>query len=220
MQELQRIDPGAASVGQIHAQAIESLRELEAELSHYAERVETDPVRLRQVEERLNLVQSLKRKYGSSVAEVMAFGEEAQRKLTALESRDAELERLNEALKKLESELHQAGAALSALRHKLVPSLSKSVAKELAALRFLQSQFDIALQSEPAVASGQIPSTGFDRIEFQFAPNPGEPLRPLRAIASSGEMARVMLALKKSRTVASVRDRFLRPPQKITGSQQ
>src|SRR4029079_1511042 len=105
MQELQRIDPEAASLSQLQAQFTESLRELERALSHYAEKVDVDPTRLQQLEERLNLLQSLKRKYGSSLAEVIAFGEEAQRKLLALEQRDGEIERLDTALKKLETEI-------------------------------------------------------------------------------------------------------------------
>jgi DNA repair protein RecN (Recombination protein N) len=198
LQELQRIDPGAASFSQIHTQLLDSVRELESELSRYAEKVEVDPARLQQVEERLNLLQSLKRKYGSSLAEVIAFGEEARLKLFALEQRDVELERINSSLSQIEIELRQIGTALSAQRRKLIPTLSKAVARELKVLGFAQSHFDILLASDAdsAIASGQFSTTGFDTIEFQFAPNPGEPPHPLRAIASSGEMARVMLALK------------------------
>jgi DNA repair protein RecN (Recombination protein N) len=198
LQELQRIDPAAASLSQIHSQLLDSLRELESELSHYAEKVEVDPARLQQVEERLNLLQSLKRKYGSSLAEVIAFGEEARQKLSALEQRDVELDRINASLKQVETQLRDVGTALSAQRRKLIPTLSKAVGRELKALGFAQSHFDVLLASDTdsTIASGQFSTSGFDKIEFQFAPNPGEPPRPLRAIASSGEMARVMLALK------------------------
>ena len=159
---------------------------------------ELDPGRLQELEERLNLLQSLKRKYGSTLADVIAFGEEAARKLASLEQRDAELGRLNAELKQLEAAILRAGQELSARRKKLIPQLSRAVAKQLAALGFKQSHFDVALASEAHPSA-----TGFDTIEFQFAPNPGEPPRPLRAIASSGEMARVMLALK---TVLAVED--------------
>jgi DNA repair protein RecN (Recombination protein N) len=198
LQELERIDPAANSFVQMHAPWLESLRELEGALSHYTDKLEVDPARLRQVEDRLNLLQSLKRKYGSSLAEVMTFGDQARRKLLSLEQRDVKIERINASLRTLESDLLQIGNALSAQRRKLIPTLSKAASRELSALGFAQSYFDVAIVSDAdaAIASGQFGSTGFDKIEFQFAPNRGEPPRPLRAIASSGELARVMLALK------------------------
>jgi DNA repair protein RecN (Recombination protein N) len=219
LQELQRVDAGAANLVELHAQAAGSWRELQSELSRYAEKVDVDPARLAELEERLNLIHSLKRKYGASLAEVIAFGDEAKQKLAQLESRDAELARLNAALEKLDAELSGAGKKLSAARKKVIPQLAKAVGKQLEDLGFRQSKFDVAIQSVAADVSRLKPSseivnqrseidqsrltpaatikqTGFDEIEFQFAPNPGEPARPLRAIASSGEMARVMLALK------------------------
>jgi DNA repair protein RecN (Recombination protein N) len=189
--ELQRVDAGAENLVALHAQAGETLRELQTELSRYADKVDVDPARLTEVEERLNLIHSLKRKYGSTLAEVIAFGDEAKTKLQSLESRDVELARLNAALEKLDSEILSAGKKLSAARKKVIPQLAKAVSKQLEDLGFKESKFDVAISAvmQPS-ASGQ------DEIEFQFAPNPGEPAKPLRAIASSGEMARVMLALK------------------------
>jgi DNA repair protein RecN (Recombination protein N) len=200
LHDLQRIDPGAASLAALHDQAVGALRELQGELSHYTDRVELDPARLRQLEDRLNLLQSLKRKYGSTLAEVMAFVDDAQRKLQSLEQRDTELARLNAEIAKLDAEIARAGQDLSARRRKLIPQLSKAVVKQLGALGFKQSHFDVAMTSLPAAGApppaSRLTPHGLDTIEFQFAPNPGEPPRPLRAIASSGEMARVMLALK------------------------
>jgi len=188
--ELQRVDTGAQHLVKQHAQAAESLRELQNAVSHYVDRVEVDPARLAELEERLNLLHTLKRKYGSSLAEVIAFGDEARQKLNALESRDAELLRLNAAQEKLATELATAGKKLTAARKKLIPQLAKAASQQLEDLGFKQGKFDVALAPAEPSNSGQ------DAIEFQFAPNPGEPARPLRAIASSGEMARVMLALK------------------------
>jgi DNA repair protein RecN (Recombination protein N) len=208
--ELQRVDAGATNLVELHAQAGGTLRELQTGLSRYADKVDVDPARLAEVEERLNLIHSLKRKYGATLAEVIAFGDEAQQKLSALESRDAELARLNAALEQLDAEILAAGKKLSAARKKVIPPLAKAVGKQLEDLGFKQSKFDVALKpltrpsatlspsdgERDGVRGAQFSSTGFDEIEFQFAPNPGEPARPLRAIASSGEMARVMLALK------------------------
>ena len=80
IQELQRIDAGAANLGAMHEQAIETLRELQHELSNYADRLELDPARLRELDERITLLQSAKRKYGPNLADVIAFGEEAKTK--------------------------------------------------------------------------------------------------------------------------------------------
>jgi len=189
--ELQRVDAGATSLVELHGQASETLRELQSAISHYADKVDVDPARLAELEERLNLLQTLKRKYGATLAEVIAFGDEAKQKLQALESRDAELARLNAALEKLNAEIIGAGKKLSAARKKVIPQLAKAVGKQLADLGFKQSKFDVAI-----MAAAEPSSSGLDVIEFQFAPNLGEPAKPLRAIASSGEMARVMLALK------------------------
>jgi DNA repair protein RecN (Recombination protein N) len=213
--ELQRVDTGAANLVELHAQAGETLRELQNELSHYADKVDVDPARLAELEERLNLIHSLKRKYGSTLAEVIAFGDETKQKLQALESRDAELARINAALEKLDAEILSAGKKLSAARKKVIPQLAKAVSRQLEDLGFKQGKFDVEIKTETSLTpspqssprgtnstenslrpSRSLRETGLDEIEFQFAPNPGEPAKPLRAIASSGEMARVMLALK------------------------
>jgi DNA repair protein RecN (Recombination protein N) len=193
--ELHRIDPGAARLVDLHEQATANLRELQTELARYADKVDVDPARLLELEERLNLLNSLKRKHGPTLMDVAAFGEEARRKLLNLESRDAALARLNVELKVLDEELMSAGRQLSTRRSKVIPKLSKAASTQLADLGFKQSRLDVQLTSDLAGvhAAG---ASGFDTIEFQFAPNPGEPARPLRAIASSGELARVMLALK------------------------
>jgi DNA repair protein RecN (Recombination protein N) len=203
LQELQRLDPAAAPLAELHTQAVGTLRELQAALSRYAEKVDVDPARLAELEERLDLIHSLKRKYGATLAEVIGFGEEAKRKLQSLEGRDAELVRINADLGKVDAEILKTGQSLSTRRKKIIPQLAKAVGKQLENLGFKQSQFDVAIsevgssRGDDRTAQHAVPaSSGFDEIEFQFAPNPGEPAKPLRAIASSGEMARVMLALK------------------------
>jgi len=195
LQNLLRIDPGAADLAASHEQAASSLGELQTALRRYADAIEVDPARLREMEERLNLLQSLKRKYGATLADVIAFGADAAQQLAALEQRDAELARINATVKQTLSQLAAAGAGLSALRRAAIPRLAKAAAIQLRDLGFRQSHFEIAIQTHDAAASAPRAS-GLDEIEFLFAPNAGEPPRPLRAIASSGEMSRVMLALK------------------------
>ncbi len=205
LQELRRIDAAAEPLLALHEQAAGALRELQGEISHYVDGVDVDPARLQQLEERLNLLHSLKRKYGPSLAGVIRFGEEAATKLRQLEERDAELARLNAELANLETELWRAGGELSAQRSEVAPRLARAVAKQLADLGFQQSRLDIAITStapadklnqQTATTGASFTATGLDTVEFLFGPNPGEPARPLRAIASSGEMARVMLAIK------------------------
>jgi DNA repair protein RecN (Recombination protein N) len=192
LRELHRIDGSAETLVAMQEQATGILQELQHALSNYSERLELDPARLRELEERINFLQGLKRKYGASIAEVLQFGVEAQRKLEVLEGRDAELERMNSEIASLEKAIRESAAELSARRHKTAPNLSKAVTRQLAALGFTQSHFEVAITTEKEMWT----QAGFDSVEFQFAPNPGEPPRPLRAIASSGELARVMLALK------------------------
>ena len=191
LQEMQRLDASVTHLAGLQEQSLASAAELLAELERYGESLQVDDERMAQVEERLNLIHSLKRKYGRSITEILAFGEAAQLRLKALESHEAELGRLEAEIDACEKQIRSLGSELTRDRLNSIPRLSKAVAEELSALGFKQSSFDIALvHSEHATA------TGFDTAEFQFAPNPGEPARPLRAIASSGELARVMLALK------------------------
>ncbi|HXS68397.1 MAG TPA: AAA family ATPase, partial [Candidatus Polarisedimenticolia bacterium] len=124
LQELQRIDPGAAEVASQHEQAVSALRDLQAGLSHYVDKVDVNPERLQELEERLNLLHTLKRKYGPTLADVIAFGDEATQKLQSLEQRDEELARLNAALAKIDSEILRVGKDLSAKRKKIIPQLA------------------------------------------------------------------------------------------------
>lgn len=199
MRELGALDPGAHSMRALHDQASAMLQELQQEIRHYVDRIEIDPDRLRELDERLDLIQGLKRKYGRSVGEVLGFGREAFDRLAQLEGREIELERLQVALGQVDVELAEAGAELTRRRRTVIPRFCGAVAGQLADLGFQQSQFDAALTRVELAAAGadaMPPGSGWDRVEFLFSPNPGEPARALRTIASSGEMARVMLALK------------------------
>jgi DNA repair protein RecN (Recombination protein N) len=216
LQELQRVDPGAASLSALHEQMLASLNELHSALSGYSDSIELEPARLQELEDRINVLQSLKRKYGGSLEAVLVFGAEAGQKLAALENRDAELARLNVEIQKIETDLWRAGNKLSERRREAAPKLAKKMRAQLSDLGFKQSSFDVLIstlspntgenstenqltaqsRNGSNAPSTSFNSSGLDTIEFQFAPNPGEPARPLRAIASSGELARVMLALK------------------------
>jgi DNA repair protein RecN (Recombination protein N) len=192
LQEIQKMDSSAAPLLAIHEQAVGALQELQRETAAYAERLEIDPLRYQELEDRLNLLQGLKRKYGSTASEILAFAEKARHKLTQLEQHDVQLIQLDQQLEQLQKEMLPLATELSTQRRKLAPKLCKAVIRQLTDLGFKQSQFEITTDTKP----GSFTASGCDTIEFQFAPNPGEPAHPLRAIASSGELARVMLGLK------------------------
>ena len=145
------------------------------------------------LEQRVSLFETLKRKYGGSIAEVIEFGRRAAERMQKIEGRDAELERLTKEIEKVRGQMNRAGDALRKLRAKAAPKLSETIRKNLADLGFRQSEFEAKLSTldEPR-------ASGFDSVELLFSPNPGEPLKPLRAIASSGEISRLMLAIKSA----------------------
>lgn len=207
LHDLVRLDRAGQSLADLHAQVAESLEELKSETARYADKLELDPARLLDLEQRMNMLHGLKRKYGSTVAEIIAAGETSKARLATLEKREEGLARIQSELDELANAALNTGRELSSKRARLLGVLSTAVAGQLADLGFAQSPFEAAMtsvtdedfQNDPAKAT----MTGLDSVEFQFSPNRGEPLRPLRSIASSGELARVMLALK---TVLAAQD--------------
>jgi DNA repair protein RecN (Recombination protein N) len=191
LQALQRLDGGASALLAAHEQAAGAWTELQTALRRHADTVEVDPARLTQLEQRLDLIHSLRRKYGATLADVIAFGTNAEAKLQQLATREADLTRLNGELEELRRETAKVGGELSAQRRKAIPKLAKAAVQQLQDLGFQRCHFGVALRGAETLTS-----SGMDEVDFQFAPNAGEPARPLRAIASSGEISRVMLALK------------------------
>lgn len=189
--ELHRLDPASAALTAQSSALFEGLQEFSRDLDRYTASSECDPAQLAVIEARLDLIQSLKRKYGATVAEVIAFGEKAAARLAELRNREAHEAGLSGQIAAAESSLLETGAKLSAARKAAAPRLAKRVKSHLADLGFAKSGFSIAL--DPLDSPGPL---GLESPEFLFSPNPGEPERPLRAIASSGEISRVMLALK------------------------
>jgi DNA repair protein RecN (Recombination protein N) len=137
------------------------------------------------------LLQSLKRKYGGTIEEVMARGEQAAKDLEDIETRGEKIVALEKKQSAASARAVKLAKALSAARNKAAPALAKAVTKELRELGFLRAEFGVRLE-----ALDESRHLGAELAEFEFAPNPGEPAKPLRAIASSGEISRVMLALK------------------------
>ena len=193
LRDLGRLDERAVGHREKLEQLGSGLDSFLSELRDYAESIEVDAGELTQLEERLNLIGILRRKYGPGVAEVLARGEESARQLELLsslhESKAAAEDRLKAALKKLLN----AAAILGERRSSAATRLASIVSSELADLGFNQAGFEILLEPQ-----GEPGPEGSEMAEFRFAPNPGEPFQPLRAIASSGEISRVMLAIKSA----------------------
>jgi len=193
LRELERIDGSIGQFSSAHAASVVELSEIARALSAYAEKLDLDPQQLAALEQRVSLFETLKRKYGGSIAEVIAFGERATERMRKIEGRDMELERLAKEIENVRAQMNRAGEALHKLRVKAAPKLSENIRRNLRDLGFRQSEFEAKLSAleEPR-------PNGFDSAELLFSPNPGEPLRPLRAIASSGEISRLMLAIKSA----------------------
>src|SRR3989441_1663156 len=193
LRELEKIDSSIAQFSSAHATSVVELSEISRALSSYAEKLDLDPQQLAALEQRVSLFETLKRKYGGSIAEVIAFGERAAERMRKIEGRDAELERLGKEIENIRAQMNRAGEALRKLRAKAAPKLSENIRRNLRDLGFRQSEFEAKL-----TALDEPRPNGFDSVELLFSPNPGEPLKPLRAIASSGESSRLMLAIKSA----------------------
>jgi DNA repair protein RecN (Recombination protein N) len=193
LRELEKLDPAMATPANAHEGAVVELSEIARDLSRYAENLDLDPEQLAALEQRVSLFESLKRKYGGTIADVIAFGERADERMRKIEGRDEELQRLANEIATHTVELRRTGDTLRKLRAKAAPKLSEMVRRNLRDLGFKQSQFETRLgeTQNPRPA-------GFDTVELLFSPNPGEPLKPMRAIASSGEISRLMLAIKSA----------------------
>lgn len=193
LRDLERLDPKIAeSLGGFESALLE-LEELERVLQDYAGGLEFDPAEVSEMERRIDLLENLKRKYGRSVEDVIEYHARARGRLEKFEHREEELERLEADVARARERLDAAGARLTKKRRAAAPKLAKEIAGHLDDLGFKQSVFHAPLETakEPRAA-------GFESVDFLFAPNPGEPEKPLRVVASSGEMSRVMLAIKSA----------------------
>lgn len=191
--EMTRLDVTATALSDRAGALLEEVRDLASEAAAYAERVDEDPATLAAMEARLDAIESLKRKYGSTVEEILAFRDSAADRLGSLTHREARRDGLDAEIAAARKVLDQEAGALGTLRRKAAPKLADAVRRHLNDLGFLKAGFEIRLDALPEPGP-----EGVENVEFVFSPNPGEPSQPLRAIASSGEISRVMLALKTS----------------------
>jgi DNA repair protein RecN (Recombination protein N) len=193
VEELARYDARFGDAAQQLASARATVGDVSSTLRDYAEAIDASPERLAEIEDRLALLDRLKRKYGPTVADVIAFGEDVGRKLTEVEDRDEILKTLRANLEAAAREYQRAASALSAERRTAAAKLAKLAETQINSLA-MKVRFEVAVTSNESDLAWS--SAGWDQVEYRIATNPGEPLKPLAEIASGGEMSRVMLALK------------------------
>lgn len=191
LKELERLDDTAAEFLRSHEVATVELEELERSLVSYQTQVDIDPQTLGRMEERLNLLQSLQRKYRREEANLIELANELRVRLENFDRREEVLTEIDRKIGASLKQLKRSAETLSKFRIQAAAKLAEEIRRHLKDLGFKQANFDIQFEpgSEPR-------SFGLEMVDFLFAPNPGEPLKPLRAIASSGEISRVMLAIK------------------------
>jgi DNA repair protein RecN (Recombination protein N) len=190
---LEKLDPQSADFSTAHTNAVVELTETAENLRRYMENLELDEEQLQQLEDRINTIETLKRKYGGTVESVLAMHERAANRLAKIENREGEVRQVQEQIAEARKALQAIGKELSAAREKAAPRLAGDIAGQLRDLGFKKSGFEIRL-----LPVEKPRGTGFETAEFLFAPNPGEAAKPLKSIGSSGEMSRVMLALKSA----------------------
>jgi DNA repair protein RecN (Recombination protein N) len=195
LEDLARFDSRFGALAQSLAGARVTIEEAALELRKYLDRLEANPDRLGQIEDRLALVEKLKRKYGSSIEQVIAFGEQVGAQLAELESSEDSIRRIEAEQQKLAAEYERLAGELSGRRREGARRLQKPVETELAALAMERTRFEVEFEPVEAAPACWTPR-GIDRVRFLVSPNPGEPPRPLDLVASGGELSRITLAIK------------------------
>jgi len=188
--ELGKIVPEADAWKQEAANTASQLQELARTISDFAQKIDAEPEHMQLLEEQMSTLHRLKRKFGGGVKEILAFLAQSKQKLNDLETRGERAEKLEAEIKNAATLVQKCGKELGTQRHSTSKKLAAAITKELRGLGFAHGSFDVTL------AAAEPGPNGMDAIEFGFTPNVGEPTRPLRAIASSGEISRVMLAIK------------------------
>ncbi|MGB7875310.1 MAG: DNA repair protein RecN [Anaerolineales bacterium] len=204
MMGLAKIDTDHSELSEQATALEETLSDLVRGLRDYLEELEFNPKRLEEVEERLDLIFSLNRKYGGSIEKVIASGEDARKQLENISYASDRIEELESEEKVLLKKLAEQGSVLSKKRLAAATDLGKAIETELDDLRMAEAQFSVDFQTKDDPAGIPLEDgkrlafdhNGYDKVEFLVAPNPGEGLKPLVKVASGGETSRLMLALK------------------------
>ncbi len=189
--EVSDLDPALSDIVSSLSDAESIMGDVSRSLSAYISDMDRDAARFSEVESRLNILNLLKSKYGRTIDEVMEAGRQKRERIEKLKDYDVYLEGLRKKLSDEESVLETLSKELSEMRQEAAAGLCAAVQKSLLELQFLDADFKMEFSRREGYGA-----TGFDEAEFMMSANPGEPLRPLSAIASGGELSRVMLAIK------------------------
>ncbi len=202
--KLSHIDPDMKEDSELADELAEQAEELALVLRKYADRVEFNPDRMEEVEERLELVNKLRRRYGATIEAVLEHAERARTELESIGNSDERLKELRAEEEKLLKLIGEVAERVSKVRVMIGQKMGERIVAELADLRMEKAQFEVSIKRSKADDGCYIGDkrfafthTGVDDVEFLMSANPGEPLRPLAKVASGGETARIMLALKR-----------------------
>jgi len=201
---LAKIDAGQAELANQADLLLDTISDVIHGLRDYLEEIEFNPKRLEDVEERLDVIHSLVRKYGGSIPAVVAYGADARKQLDTITGAADRINELEMQEARLLEKIAKQGGALSEKRKSAALTMSKGIEAELDDLKMASARFGVDFQTKPDVNGAPLQDgtciafdqNGFDRVEFLIAPNPGEGLKPLAKIASGGETSRLMLGLK------------------------
>ncbi len=208
LSELVRLDKSMEEYAETLAEAIYQLEDVAAGISSYETDIEDNPRRLADIEERLDQIAKLRRKYGHSIEEILQRAAEDQAELDTIINRDELVAQLQQQDGQFRREIGALARQISERRYKVAQSLAIAMERQLDDLNMRRARFQVEIEQEldengvPASINGQpeqyyaCDQTGIDRVQFLIAPNPGEPFKPLTKIASGGETSRLMLALK------------------------
>ncbi len=203
IQDIVPVDPTVLKplVEQIQS-AYYQLEDAAFQLRDYRDGIEFNPTRLDEIEHRLDLLASFRRKYGDSITDILAYLKTIQTEMEALDNKEERREALRQAAEKQQELIMKLGTRLSDFRKQAAERLAREIEQELKDLHMERTRFEASLER---LDIGKMTREGVDKVEFLIAANPGEPLRPLAKIASGGELSRIMLAMK---TIFSRLDRI------------
>ena len=189
--QISDLNPQLKSIYDTLNEIMYSLEDTAHEIKEFVETVEFDEQTLNEIEERLDLISRLKRKYGNSIEEILEYLKKAESELNDIKLSDERTNELKEELKNITKELKEKGNVLTQRRENAAKVLEENIEKSLHELNMEKSKFKVNIEND-----GTFYDNGMDKVEFLISTNPGEPLKPLVKIASGGELSRVMLAIK------------------------
>jgi DNA repair protein RecN (Recombination protein N) len=198
LEQMAQFDPAAGEMADRIASSSYELDDLTRQMGQYLQKIPSDPLRLEEIEARIDLLQKLKRKYGGPqalLAEVIRYAEKVEQELGELATMDQKLADIAKIITTLNRELVAKAELLSDARTETARKLEEAISKELSSLSFSSAEFKAAFEPVEKNLENISPS-GWDRVEFMFSANRGEPVKPMAKIASGGELSRLLLGLK------------------------